>query len=86
MEEEEENDKPCSLLKISEEPYGESCQVFVKEDVEEKNGIETSIDVDCREKDPLSRWAFFISTNIISFFLFHNDFYCLLSYYINIFA
>jgi hypothetical protein len=55
MEEEEENDKPCSLPKMSEEPDGESCQVFVKEDVEEKNAIETLIDISCREKDPLSR-------------------------------
>jgi hypothetical protein len=55
MEAEEDNDKPCSLLKMSEEPYGESCQVFVQEDVEEKNGIETSIDVSCMKKDPLSR-------------------------------
>ncbi len=55
MEEEEENDKPCSVPKMSAEPYGESCQVFVKEDVEEKNAIETSTDVSCREKDPLSR-------------------------------
>ncbi len=51
----EESEKPCSLPKISEEPYGESCQVFVKEDVEEKNVIETSTDVSFREKDPLSR-------------------------------
>ncbi len=55
MEAEEENDKPCSLPKVSEEPDGESCQVFVKEDIEEKNAIEISFDVSCREKDPLSR-------------------------------
>jgi hypothetical protein len=55
MEAEEENEKLCSLPKISEEPYGESCQVFVKEDVEEKNAIETSMEVSCRKKDPLSR-------------------------------
>ena len=55
MEAEDENEKPCSLPKMSEEPFGESCEVFVKEDVEEKNGIETSMEVSCREKDPLSR-------------------------------
>jgi hypothetical protein len=39
-------------------PESEESMVFIKmeeEDVEEKNVIETSIDVDCREKDPLSR-------------------------------
>ncbi len=39
-------------------PEPEESMVFIKmeeEDIEEKNVIDTSIDVDCREKDPLSR-------------------------------
>ncbi len=39
-------------------PESEETMVFIKmeeEDIEEKNGKETWIDVSCREKDPLSR-------------------------------
>jgi len=39
-------------------PESEESMVFIKmeeEDVEEKNVIETSIDVSCIKKDPLSR-------------------------------
>ena len=50
----------CEEVKEEERtaPEPEESMVFIKmeeEDVEEKNVIETSIDVDCREKDPLSR-------------------------------
>jgi hypothetical protein len=39
-------------------PESEETMVFIKmeeEDIEEKNVIETSTDVSCSEKDPLSR-------------------------------
>jgi hypothetical protein len=50
----------CEEVKEEERtaPEPEETMVFIKmeeEDIEEKNGIETSIDVSCREKDPLSR-------------------------------